>query len=407
MENSRGLGRARSGFTPLRPTPSSCGVTETEACIALNMIPGVGPARMRALLEIFHTPQRVLAAGKAALAAVTGVGPETAAAIAGWESSMDLGAELKRVADFGARVITRDAAEYPAPLRTVENAPFVLYVWGDLRAEDARAIGIVGSRNVTHYGMDTAKRLSYQFALAGYTVVSGLARGIDTAAHMGALAAKGRTVAVIGSGLAKLYPPENLGLAEKIAQSGAVVSEYPMERPADRQTFPYRNRIVAGWGRGLVVAEAGLNSGALITAHQAIEQGRPVYAVPGQIDRPTSAGSNRLIRQGAQLITGADDVLEDLQTLFPAPKREVKAVAPELPLSGENVPAVPVVGAKLSHDETLIATALEAGDLSLDELVAATRLPPYKVSGTLTLLEMKRVVRALPGQRYARRGGDV
>ncbi len=386
-------------------------MTETEACIALNMIAGVGPARMRALLEIFHTPPRILAAGKSALAAVTGVGPETAAAIANWESTVDLGAELQRIADFGARVITREAAEYPAPLREVENAPFLLYVWGDLRAEDARAIGMVGSRNVTHYGTDTAKKLSYQFALAGYTVVSGLARGIDTAAHMGALAAKGRTVAVIGSGLGKLYPPENLGLAEKIAQSGAVVSEYPIERPADRQTFPYRNRIVAGWGKALIVAEAGLNSGALITANQAIEQGRPVYAVPGQIDRPTSAGSNRLIRQGAQLITCADDVLEDLQTLFPASRRELPRAVENMELGLETAPrervapSAPELAPKLSHDETLVATALEAGDLSMDEIVAATRLPSYKVSGTLTLLEMKRVVRALPGQRYARRTG--
>lgn len=147
------------------------------------------------------------------------------------------------------------------------------------------------------------QKLSFQIAFAGYAIVSGLARGIDTAAHQGALAAKGRTIAVLGSGLSQLYPPENLSLAEKIAESGAVVSEYPMERPADRQTFPYRNRIVAGWGRGLLVVEAGLNSGALITANQAVEQGRTVFAVPGQIDRPTSAGTNRLIQQGARLVT--------------------------------------------------------------------------------------------------------
>ncbi len=383
-------------------------VTETEACIALNMVAGVGPARMRALLETFETPQQVLTAGRSALASVTGVGSETAAAIASWESTVDLAGELKRMEKFGARVITRSSPEYPEPLQTVENAPFLFYVWGDLRVEDSRAIGIVGSRNVTHYGTETARKFGYQFALAGYTVVSGLARGIDTAAHMGALASKGRTIAVIGSGLSKLYPPENQGLAEKITTSGAVISEYPMERPADRQTFPYRNRIVAGWGRALIVVEAGLNSGALITANQAIDQGRPVYAVPGQIDRPTSAGSNRLIRQGAQLVTCPDDVLEDFQSLFPVSKRSTpqpsqqpRESSPTLPF-GSPPAATPTV--KLTHEETLISTALEAGDLSLDELVAATRLPPYKVSGTLTLLEMKRIVRALPGQRYARRG---
>jgi DNA processing protein len=236
-------------------------------------------------------------------------------------------------------------------------------------------------------------------------VISGLARGIDTAAHQGALAAKGRTIAVIGSGLSKLYPPENQGLAERITESGAVVSEYPMERPADRQTFPYRNRIVAGWSRGLLVVEAGLNSGALITANQAIEQGRPVYAVPGPIDRPTSAGSNRLIQQGARLVTSADDIFDDLGSLFPGEqKRLSKAPAhePSAPVAAKPSPAP----AKLSQEETLLVTALEVGELSLDELSAATRLPTYKVSSTLTMLELKRLVRALPGQRFARRGAE-
>ncbi len=357
------------------------------------MIPGLGPVRLRALLECFETPQRVLGAGRAALKAVKGVGAETAEALANWESHVDLPAEMKRVGEFGATVVTWNSPEYPESLATITNPPIVLYVWGDLRREDSRALGIVGSRNVTHYGTECARKISFQLAYAGYTVVSGLARGIDTAAHQGALAAKGRTIAVIGSGLMELYPPENQGLAEKIAASGAVVSEYPMCRPADRQTFPYRNRIVAGWGKGLLVVEAGLNSGALITAHQALDHGRSIYAVPGPIDRPTSAGSNRLIQQGARLITGAEDILEDLGALFP-PDRQAA--------SGQSKKESPADPAILSHDETLVATALEAGELSLDELTAATRLPSYKVSSTLTMLEMKRVIRALPGQRFAR-----
>ncbi|MEO6784869.1 MAG: DNA-processing protein DprA [Chthoniobacteraceae bacterium] len=372
-------------------------MTETEACIALNMVPGMGPVRLRALLETFEIPQRILAAGKAALRAVKGVGQETADAIASWESHVDLAAELKRIADFGARVITASSPEYPAPLRTIHNPPVVLYVWGEVRATDAHAIGIVGSRNVTHYGTETAKKLSFQLAFAGYAIVSGLARGIDTSAHQGALAAKGRTIAVIGSGLAQLYPPENRGLAEKIAESGAVVSEYPMERPADRQTFPYRNRIVAGWGRGLLVVEAGLNSGALITANQAVEQGRTVFAIPGQIDRPTSAGTNRLIQQGARLVTSADDILDELGTLIP---RSATASSPEK--SAHTASADPSSAPPLSHDETLLVTALEVGELTLDELSAATRLPLSKISGTLLGLEMKRLIRALPGHRYAR-----
>ncbi len=372
-------------------------VTDTEACIALNMVPGMGPVRLRALLETFETPQRILAAGRAALRAVKGVGQETADAIASWESSVDLAAELKRIADFGAKVITVNSPEYPAALRTIHNPPVVLYVWGELLPTDAYAIGIVGSRNVTHYGTETAKKLSYQIAFAGYAIVSGLARGIDTAAHQGALAAKGRTIAVLGSGLSVLYPPENLGLAEKITESGAVVSEYPMERPADRQTFPYRNRIVAGWGRGLLVVEAGLNSGALITANQAVEQGRTVFAVPGQIDRPTSAGTNRLIQQGARLVTSADDILDELGTLIPRAASASSSQKSAHTGSEDSAP-MPV----LSHDETLLITALEVGELTIDELSQATRLPLGKISGTLLGLEMKRLIRALPGHRYAR-----
>lgn len=201
---------------------------------------------------------------------------------------------------------------------------------------------------------------------------------------------------MIGSGLSQLYPPENLGLAEKIAASGAVVSEYPMERPADRQTFPYRNRIVAGWSRGLLVVEAGLNSGALITANQAVDEGRTVFAVPGPIDRPTSAGTNRLIQQGARLVTSADDILDEFGTLFPNHS---------IPRTSENMDSQSAdasAGPPLSQDETLLVTSLQVGEMTVDELSAATRLPISKVSATLLGLEMKRLVRALPGHRYVR-----
>ena len=292
-------------------------MTGIEACIALNMVPNLGPVRLRKLLEVFETPERVLLARASELKTVDGVGKEVAEGIATWESHVDLAAELRRIEEFGASVVTRDSPEYPRELREIHNPPIVLYVWGTLTARDHRAISVVGSRKTSHYGLECAKKLSYQIAYAGLTVVSGLARGIDTSAHQGALAAQGRTVAVIGSGLMDLYPVENQGLAEKIAASGAVVSEYPMTFPPARENFPYRNRIVAGWCQGLLVVEAGLNSGALITANQAIDQGRQVYAVPGPIDRPTSAGSNRLIQQGAKLVTGASDILDDLNILLP------------------------------------------------------------------------------------------
>ncbi len=364
-------------------------MTETEACIALNMVPNLGPVRLRKLLAVFETPERVLSARAADLRAVEGIGEEVASGIAGWEKVVDLPAELARIEAFGAHVITRSSAEYPRDLREIYNPPIVLYVWGTLTDRDHHAVSVVGSRKTSHYGLESAKKLSYQLAYAGLTVVSGLARGIDTAAHQGALAAQGRTVAVIGSGFLQLYPPENQGLAEKIAASGAVVSEYPMGFPPSPQTFPYRNRIVAGWGSGLLVVEAGLNSGALITASQAIEHGRLVYAVPGQIDRPSAAGSNRLIQQGAKLVTSAGDILDDLQSLFP-----------QRPTASAGAGAA----VELSPDERLVFERLSSSESDLDMLVASTLLPSHKISAALLGLEMKRLAKQLPGQQFVRLG---
>jgi len=362
-------------------------MTETEACIAINMIPKMGPVRLRKLLEVFGDPIRVLNAKATELRNISGIGPEVVTAISKWEEQVDLQAELDRITAFGAHVLTQQSLEYPPLLREIHNPPIVLYVWGKLTDRDRHAIGVVGSRRTSHYGLDCAKKLSYQLAYSGITVVSGLARGIDTAAHQGALAAKGRTVAVLGSGLNRLYPPENLQLAEKIAESGAVVSEFSMDVTADTQTFPMRNRIVSGWGTGVLVIEAGLNSGALITANQAVEQGRSVYAVPGQIDRPTAAGSNRLIQQGAKLVTGAGDILDDLQILLPEkPKLTVSAPRADL----------------LQPLERQVYDAIDDREAPIDEIIAKTNLPTATVSSTLLALEMKRFVKQLPGQHFVK-----
>lgn len=362
-------------------------MTEVEARIALNMVPGLGPVRLRKLLETFGSPEKVLLSGAAALRQVQGIGSEVAEAIAHWENHVDLSAELERIRTFGAHVVTPEDEEYPRHLRQIHNPPMLLYVWGTITPADHRSISIVGSRKTSHYGVESAKKLGYQLAYSGLTVVSGLARGIDTAAHQGALAAKGRTIAVIGSGLMDLYPPENAGLAEKIAASGAVVTEFPMTFPPSPQTFPYRNRIVAGWSEGLLVVEAGLNSGALITAGQALEQGRLVYAIPGQIDKPTAAGSNRLIQQGAKLVTGAGDILDDFGALFP-----------EKPMG----PPVASRLDQLTAEERAVLEAVEKDETPLDAIVSGSGQPIYKVTSTLLGLEMKRLVRQLPGQRFVR-----
>jgi len=322
---------------------------------------------------------------------VEGIGGEVADQIAAWESTVDLPAELNRIRDFGATVITQDLPSYPRSLREIHAPPIVLYVWGELQECENHAIGIIGARRTTHYGSESAKKLAYQIAYAGLTVISGLARGIDTAAHQGALAAKGRTIAVIGSGLAKLYPPENAALAEKIRTgNGAIVSEFSMEIEPDRQTFPMRNRIIAGWSHGILVVEAGLNSGALITAAQALEQGRSVYAVPGHIKATSAMGSNGLIQQGAKLVMSASDILEDLQILLPETKPSPEAAVRPLPT--------------LSEDERRVYDAIDSSETAIDQIAATCDLPSAIVSSTLLRLELKRLVKQLPGKYFVKLG---
>jgi len=364
-------------------------MNSTEACIALNMLAHMGPVRLRKLLEVFETPERILAAKRSALRAIDGIGNEVAEQIANWESMVDLSAELERIREFGAEVITAQSPTYPRQLREIHAPPIVLYVWGELTERDQHAIGVIGSRRTSHYGAECAKKLSYQLAYAGLTVISGLARGIDTAAHQGALAAKGRTIAVIGSGLMKLYPPENAALADKIRSgNGAVISEFSMMIEPDRQTFPMRNRIISGWSHGILVVEAGLNSGALITVAQALEQGRSVYAVPGHINAPTAHGSNRLIQQGAKLVMDASDIFGDLQILLPEKQKLPEAAARPLP--------------ELTEEERLVYDAINPTETPIDRIATTSNLPSATVSSALLRLELKHLVKQLPGKYFVK-----
>jgi DNA processing protein len=360
-------------------------VTRKEAFIALNMVPHLGPVRLRRLLEIFDSPERVLAAKRNELQNVEGLNKTLIDSLVSWETVVDLPQELARIGDFGASVLTLDDAEYPALLREIHDPPTVLYVWGKIEPRDHHAVGVVGSRRTSHYGLECAKKISYQIAYAGLTVVSGLARGIDTAAHLGALAAKGRTVAVLGTGLHHLYPVENRALAEKIVSSGAVVSEFPMDTTPDRQTFPMRNRIISGWGFGLLVVEAGTNSGALISASQAADQGRNLYAIPGPIDRPTSHGTNRLIQQGAKLVMSVEDILEDVQRLFPK--------APEL------LPSKPP---DIAGDLLRVYDAISAQETPIDEIIQRSGLGASSTTVALLQLEMRHLVKQLPGKYFVK-----
>ena len=364
------------------------GMSEKEAWVALNLIPGLGPVKVRRLLERFGSARQILSAGEEDLRGVAGVGGDLARTIRDWRRHVDVEGEIKLAGELGARIISMADGEYPEILKQIHDPPVVLYLWGGFEGRDRHAVGVVGTRNPSVYGSEMANKLAYQLAYAGVTVVSGLARGVDTAAHLGALAAGGRTIAVVGSGLAQLYPPENAELAERIRGSGVVVSEFPLRTSADRQTFPMRNRIVSGLSVGLLVVEAGVRSGALITAGMAAEQGRSVFALPGRVDSPRSAGCNRLIQQGAKLVTCAQDVLDEFGLLF----REV----PEL--RGREMPE------GLSEVERKVFEAVGDGEPTVDEVVGRSGLPTNEVASTLLSLELRKLIRSLPGGRMVRTG---
>src|SRR5205085_10723848 len=299
--------------------------------------------------------------------------------------------ELKRIQEFGCHVVTQDDENYPDLLREIYDPPMVLYVKGQLTRKDKNAVAMVGSRQTTHYGIESARKLAYQLGYIGVTVVSGGARGIDTACHQGALMAKGRTVAVLGTGINIVFPSENAELFERIAANGAIITQFPFNRTADKQTFPIRNRIVAGMSLGAVVVEANLTSGALITANFATEYGRQVFAVPGRIDSPRSKGCHELIKKGAKLCESAEDILSEFEYLFPASNR------PPAPNESGVLPAI-----ELSQTEKKVYDTLDSEELSIDEIIRKSTLPSSAVSVALLSLEMKRLVRQLPGKLFVR-----
>jgi DNA processing protein len=362
-----------------------------EAFIALNLIEGVGPVRVRQLLAHFGDAPAILQASRQQLQQVRGIGEDTAENISNWEKNVDLAGELKRIADYGCHVLIQSDEHYPELLRQIYDPPICLYVKGELTAKDKNAVALVGSRQTTSYGLETARKLAYQLAYVGVTVVSGGARGIDTAAHQGALAAKGRTVAVLGTGINIVFPPDNKDLFDRIAENGAVMTQFPFNRPADKQSFPIRNRIVAGMTLGTVVVEANLTSGALITANMAVEAGRQVFAVPGRIDSPRSKGCHELIKKGAKLCEGAEDILSEFEYLFPASNK---------PPGASETGVLPAL--TLSENEQKAYDALDHEERSIDEVIRKSGLPSSAVSVALLGLEMKRLVKQLPGKMFVR-----
>ena len=383
--------------------------------LQLSLTEGIGPILARRLIESAGGVEAACEASAALLRTVEGVGTSKAGKIHASLRASGAAAEseLERARRMGIRIVCPEDESYPVLLRTIPDPPLVLYAKGTLEPRDLNALAIVGSRKCSFYGREQAERFGALLAGAGFTVTSGGARGIDSAAHRGALShPQGRTIAVLGSGVDVAYPPENAGLFEQIARRGAVLSEFPLGTPPNRENFPRRNRVVSGMSRGVLVIEADEKSGALITARVACDDhDRQVFALPGRVDNPLSAGPHRLIRDGAALVANLEDVLEALgpvpqgatePMLFPASEREAEhegspASAP--PTS----PALEQPG--LSERQRVILMGMGADGISVDAIVERTDLPAHVVLQELTFLSLKGQVRRVDGQTYARRGG--
>lgn len=373
--------------------PDTNSLTDRQAFMVLNDLPNIGPVTLHRLLEEFSgDPRAILSAPRARLEAVRGVGPETSAALTGWSQHFDVAREEQKLAQAGATFLTKTDNGYPKLLKEIHDPPIGLYRKGDFLFEQS-CVAIVGSRRTTLYGQTIAKKLGAELARLGFCVVSGLARGIDTAAHEGALSVGGKTAAVLGTGIDIIYPSENYGLYKRIAESGAVVTEFPFGRKADKQSFAMRNRIVSGLSEAVIVVESDVSGGAMITARFAGEQGRPLFAVPGRIDQPSSAGCHQLIRDGATLLTSVDDLLGELnylsglrpQPIPPKPGTERAAGAAESPSL--------FASGNLSEAESRLLQCFRGGgQLGIDQLAAETGMRAPEISAALMALELKQAV---------------
>lgn len=356
------------------------------AWIGLNMIPGLASARIKKLLGYFGSPEKIFCSSQDELMKVPGIGKEFAGRITDFNPEKEVGKELLLAEKKKVKIITLQDEKYPPRLREIFDPPIVLYVRGELLPEDENAVAIVGTRHPSFYGKVVAEDLGKKLSERRVTVVSGMARGIDTASHRGALSGEGRTAAVLGCGVDVCYPPENAKIMESIAEKGAVLSEFPMGTAPEKGNFPRRNRVISGMSMGVIVVEAAQKSGSLITASLALEQGREVFAVPGKVDSPRSVGTNELIKEGAKLVHDVDDVIEEILPGMKFDEREDKS---------KN-------GEPLSPDEDIVFRKLSSEPVHVDSLCGDINLPASKVSSILMMLEVKGLVKQLPGKQFAR-----
>ncbi|MCC8190863.1 MAG: DNA-processing protein DprA [Planctomycetes bacterium] len=398
----------------------------TENLIRLKSVAGVGNIILWRLIQQFGNSDRVFGATESQLRQVSGVSQDKARRILA-AVSHDPRPELEKAVAAGIEIIPYDDPSYPRPLLFTPDPPVVLYVLGRLLPQDQVAVGIVGTRRASGYGRDTALSLSGTLARGGYTIVSGLARGIDTFAHIGALNAGGRTVGVLGCGFDHMYPEENRDLALEMTRSGAVISELPMATGPSRETFPARNRIIAGMSLGLLVVEAPVKSGAIITARVANDNGRTVFAVPGRVGDANSEGCNKLIRDGAVMVTTPDDIFDELNPSLPPPEtpdrdrtlrpRSRRSTGRTRPQGGdgngsgeepatavtptENAPTLATAPTPdLTEDQAAILAALSGEWNSVDDIISASGVAAGRATASLAMLKIKRLVEQGPGQVY-------
>jgi DNA processing protein len=353
------------------------------------MIPGLGNVALKNLLDRFHEPERIFQASASELCGVDGIRKEIAVSIVEKRYSGDPENELKKAESHGVRILTYNDPAYPGLLREIHDPPMILYIKGSDIPDNRTFIAVVGSRNATDYGLKTAEKIGQGLARRGLGVVSGLARGIDSSSHWGCLEGKGFTIAVLGTGIDEVYPPSNRKLYDQIAINGTIISEFPMGAPPVPNNFPMRNRIISGLCRGTVIVEATKNSGSLITASLALEQGREIFAVPGSVNSFKSTGCHYLIKQGAAaLIENADDILEALGMNYPCtPKTDTFKQLPLIPMDGHETTLYNIIGDYPVH---------------IDQITRDGRLEPGEVSSLLMKMELKGMIRQLPGKMFVR-----
>lgn len=362
-------------------------LNETEALTILAATPGLGPIKTKLLLQLFGSAVNVLETSIEDIKVFPGLHVKTIQKWGWWKEEFSWKKNLELAYDQGVKLIPYTSVDYPQKLLKIPDYPLILYVKGKLQAIDTQSIAVVGTRNPSIYGKESSEKISEDLARAGFTIVSGLARGIDTSAHEGALR-YGRTIAVIGSGLANIYPRENLELANKIIQNGAVISEFPMLTPPDRQNFPRRNRIVSGMTLGTLLIEAPKKSGAMITMEKALQQERKLYALPGRADQENFKGNHYLIKTGrATLIENACDIVQSFDNLFNLNNIETKNHLPQIPLDKE---------------EIALLKQMPQEELGIEEIIKLTKLPVMKLNILLMSLVMKKVIKEYPGKIYKR-----